>query len=75
MSSKTTFSCGNSLDITHVTGLYNRLERSLHKSNVIELKAEAVEKVDTAGLQLLMSVKKKSRPPVDPLGGKNLLKS
>ena len=57
MSSKTTFSCGNSLDITHVSALYHRLERSLQKSNVIELKAEGVEKVDTAGLQLMISVK------------------
>jgi ABC-type transporter Mla MlaB component len=58
MATKTSFSCGEALDIAHVASLQTRLEKSLQKSSILELKAEAVEKVDTAGLQLIISIKK-----------------
>lgn len=57
MSSKTTLSFGESLDITQANSLQGRLERSLQKSSTIELKANAVEKADTAGLQLILALK------------------
>ncbi len=56
MTSKTTFSCGESLDITEAAGMYTRLQRSLTKSSHIELKADAVVKADTAGLQLFVAL-------------------
>lgn len=65
MANKTSFSCGEALDISHAAALHTRLERSLKKASIIELKADAVAKVDTAGLQLIVSVKKE----VETLGG------
>ena len=56
MATKTTFSCGEHLDITEVAALYNRLQKSLGKSSNIELKADAVAKVDTAGLQMFVAL-------------------
>ncbi len=38
--------------------LYNQLHDALDSSRVIEVNAEAVEKIDTAGLQLLCLVSK-----------------
>ena len=65
MADKTTFSCGEALDISHAAALYARFEKSLQKSSIIELKAETIQKVDTAGLQLIVSIKKE----VETLGG------
>jgi len=65
MSAKTSFSCGESLDIAVVKSLHSRLHKSLQKSSTIELKADAVEKADTAGLQLFVSLKSE----IDSLGG------
>ena len=56
MATRTSFSCGTSLDITSVHELQKRLAKSLSKASTIELKADQVEKADTAGLQLLLSV-------------------
>jgi anti-anti-sigma factor len=56
MTTKTTFSCGEALDIVHAIALHNRLQKSLSKSSTIELKADKVEKADTAGLQLMLSL-------------------
>lgn len=56
MASKTTFSCGEHLDIKEVANLYERLQKSLARSSNIELKADAVERVDTAGLQLFVAL-------------------
>ena len=56
MTSKTTFSCGESLDITNALSLYARLQKALQRSTTIELKAESVQKADTAGLQLFVSL-------------------
>lgn len=57
MTNRTSFSCGETLDINQANALYHRLKKSLHKSHTIELKAKSVNKVDTAGLQLLLAVK------------------
>lgn len=58
MAESTSFSCGDALDISHAAALHSRLERALQKANIIELKADSVEKIDTAGLQLILSIKK-----------------
>ena len=60
MASKTSFSCGDALDIANAASLQTRFEKSLQKSSTIELKADAVEKVDTAGLQLIIAVQKEA---------------
>jgi len=56
MATRTSFSCGESLDITAVHALQKRLDGALKKSSTIELKADAVHKADTAGLQLMLSL-------------------
>lgn len=56
MATRTSFSCGTSLDINSVHDLQKRLAKSLSKASTIELKADQVDKADTAGLQLLLSV-------------------
>lgn len=56
MASKTTFSCGEHLDIAEAANLHSRLQKALTKSANIELKADAVQKVDTAGLQLFVAL-------------------
>lgn len=58
MTVKTSFSCGESLNIAHVSNLYQRLVKALEKTSNIELKADKVEKADTAGLQLFLALKK-----------------
>ncbi len=58
MPTKTTFSCGEALDIVHVGPLRDRLRKALEKSYTIELKADKVEKADTAGLQLFVILAK-----------------
>ena len=58
MSEKTSFSCGEYLDITQVSNLFGRLEKSLQKSANIELKADKVVKADTAGLQLFVALRR-----------------
>ncbi len=71
MATKTTFSCGEALDIAQAGGLYSRLQKSLQKSSTIELKAEGVQKVDTAGLQLMLSLSNE----VKKCGGELIWKS
>lgn len=58
MAKKTTFSCGENLDITEVATLYSRLQKSLARSSHIELKADTVMKADTAGLQLFVALQR-----------------
>ena len=66
MASKTTFSCGEHLDITEAASLYERLQKALTRSANIELKADAVTKADTAGLQLFVAL---AREVADTGGG------
>ncbi len=56
MTSKTTFSCGEHLDIAEAASLYAGLQKSLKASSNIELIADSVTKADTAGLQLLLAL-------------------
>ena len=56
MANKTTFSCGEALDIINAIALHKRLTTSLQKASVIELKADTVMKADTAGLQLMAAL-------------------
>jgi len=58
MAENTSFSCGESLDIQQVAAIHRRLQKSMQKSLNIELKADAVTKADTAGLQLFVSLRK-----------------
>ena len=57
MSKITTVSLGNALDIMHVANIKERLLASLKKKSRIVLIADKVEKVDTAGLQLIYAFK------------------
>lgn len=58
MTVKTSFSCGENLTIAHASGLHQRLVKALEKTSNIELKADKVQKADTAGLQLFVALKK-----------------
>jgi ABC-type transporter Mla MlaB component len=66
MSTKTSLSLGESLNISQVSNLHQRLAISLGKCSTIELKADTVQIADSAGLQLILSLKKE----VDTCGGK-----
>ncbi len=56
MGKKTTVSCGKQLDIAHVENLKERFQAALNKSPAfIQVKAEQVERTDSAGLQLLVA--------------------
>ncbi|MEE8056578.1 MAG: STAS domain-containing protein [Pseudomonadales bacterium] len=70
MAAKTSFSCGVSLDVTAATALQSRLQKALKKSSTIELKVDAVEKADTAGLQLLLALARE----VGDVGGRLIWK-
>lgn len=65
MADKTSFSCGESLDIQQASALYKRLQKSVEKALRIELKSDSVKKADTAGLQMLVSL----RNELKTLGG------
>lgn len=58
MTVKTSFSCGENLNIAHASSLHQRLVKALEKTSYIELKADKVQKADTAGLQLFVALKK-----------------
>lgn len=53
---KITVECGESLAINSVADLYGKLSKALETSSTIELDTSGVEKVDTAGLQLLVAL-------------------
>ena len=48
--------CGEALTIANAADLHAQLSKALEESSVIELVADSVEKVDTAGLQLLVAL-------------------
>lgn len=56
MSDKTSFSCGEAIDIVHVESIRQRLIKAVSKANIIELKAHEVSKADTAGLQIFVAL-------------------
>jgi len=55
-SKKATVKCGNALTIANVADLHSKITSVLEISSIIELDAQEVEKVDTAGLQLLVAL-------------------
>jgi len=56
MSDKASFACGSDLNIQSASKLKARLEKTLEKQvKTYTLNASKVEKVDTAGLQLLIA--------------------
>ncbi len=56
MAKKSTVSCGKFLDIAHVSDLQKRISAAFKKKpEVLCLSADQIERVDTAGLQLLIA--------------------
>lgn len=53
---KTSVDCGEAMTIAQSAELHQKLKAALEDSSSIELKADAVEKVDTAGLQLIIAL-------------------
>ncbi|MGH1438801.1 MAG: STAS domain-containing protein [Cellvibrionaceae bacterium] len=53
---KATVKCGEALTISNVADLHTKLTSALESSSNIELDVHEVEKVDTAGLQLLVAL-------------------
>ena len=67
MSSGTsTIDCGNGLTVATAADMHQKLQEALHDSSTINLKADEVEKVDTAGLQLFVALAKE----IERVGGK-----
>ncbi len=60
MSKKTTVSLGTALDIAHASSLKSRLVTALTKNIPVQLTSDKVERVDTAGLQLIFAFIKKA---------------
>ena len=58
MSDKTTLSLPEQLDISQVDSLKDRMDKALAKDvSIFELSADKTERVDSAGIQLLLSFK------------------
>ena len=58
MSDKTTLTLPEQLDIAQVESLKDRMDKALAKEvSTFELNAEKIERVDSAGIQLLLSFK------------------
>ncbi len=52
----TVVDCGDALTISHATELHQKILAALEDSSEIKLTADAVEKVDTAGLQVIVAL-------------------
>lgn len=52
---KKVIDCGVELTISKAADLHHQLQTATHESLLVELKAGAVEKVDSAGLQVIVS--------------------
>lgn len=70
MAAKTSVNCGDLLDISQVASLCARLQKALQTSSLIEIKADNVQRADTAGLQLLVALARE----VEQGGGKLMIK-
>jgi ABC-type transporter Mla MlaB component len=62
--------CGEVMTISHAAELHQQLRNALEQSTTIELVADKVEKVDTAGIQLLIALSRE----LDKVGGSILWK-
>ena len=58
MSDRINISCGERLSIEHVERLYGEMENALTSDADVELDASKVNYCDTAGLQLLVSLRR-----------------
>ena len=59
MSSDTSIiDCGDALTVANAADMHQKLQAALNNSSTINLKADEVEKVDTAGLQLFVALSK-----------------
>lgn len=61
-----TIDCGSNLTVATAADMHQKLQDALNGSSTINLKADEVEKVDTAGLQLFVALNKE----LDKSGGK-----
>lgn len=52
---KKVIDCGTQLTIASVADLHQQLQTATHESLLLELKADAIEKVDSAGLQVVVA--------------------
>ena len=58
MSNKTTLTLPERLDIAQADSVKERMNKALAKdASIVEIKADKVERVDSAGIQLLLSFK------------------
>lgn len=57
MSDRISISCGERLSIEHVERLYSEMEQALTSEADVELDASQVHYCDTAGLQLVVSLR------------------
>ncbi|WP_420592034.1 STAS domain-containing protein [Bacterioplanoides sp.] len=58
MSDRININCGERLSIEHVERLYSEMESALTSDADVELNASAVNYCDTAGLQLVVSLRR-----------------
>lgn len=59
-SDTTTVDCGDALTVANAANIHQKLQAALNDSSAINLKADKVEKVDTAGLQLFVALSKEA---------------
>ena len=62
MTKKVSLSCGKYLDIAHVADIKSRVNKAFEKSGeVFMISADKIERVDSAGIQLLLVTSRKCR--------------
>ena len=52
---KKTVNCGDTLTIAQAADLHQQLRQAMEASSTVEVVADKIEKVDTAGLQLIIA--------------------
>ena len=63
---KASVQCGEALTIAQAVEFHQKLKTAMDEGSTIELDASGVEKVDTAGLQLVVGLQRE----LDKVGGK-----
>lgn len=53
-----TLNCGEALTIATASDFHQKVSQALNESSSIELLADSVSKIDTAGMQLVVSLKR-----------------
>jgi len=59
-SGSSTIDCGSALTVANAADMHQKLQAALNESSTISLKADDVDKVDTAGLQLFVALSKEA---------------